>query len=190
MTASGTASDGAGGRFVGVGEWLERRALLSPDQIGLVDVATGARLSYRALNRRARALAALLAERYGVRQGDRVAALAANSPEYLDAFFACALLGAILTPLNWRLTTPELAGILRDCEPVALLHDSAQRGLAESSARAAGLPAPLIDMAGFPGDDPALAARAVPFATDDGEEIALILYTSGTTGVPKGAMLS
>ena len=190
MTSGGTASDGAGGRFVGVGEWLERRALLSPEQIGLVDVATGARLTYRTLNRRARALAALLAERYGVRQGDRVAALAANSPEYLDAFFACALLGAILTPLNWRLTTPELAGILRDCEPVALLHDEAQRGLAEASAHAAGLPMTLLDMASFPGDDAALAARAVPFATDDGEEIALILYTSGTTGVPKGAMLS
>lgn len=179
-----------GGRFVGVGEWLERRAQLSPERIGLVDVASGARLSYRTLNLRARALAAWLAERHGVRQGDRVAALAANSPEYLDALFACALLGAILTPLNWRLTPPELAGILRDCEPVALLCDEPQRALAEAGARAAGLAAPLVEMASFPGADAALAARAVPFASDDGEEIALILYTSGTTGVPKGAMLS
>ncbi|MGH2501680.1 MAG: AMP-binding protein, partial [Ktedonobacterales bacterium] len=113
MTERMTTSMPHGGRFVGVGEWLERRAQLSPERIGLVDVASGARLSYRTLNLRARALAAWLAERHGVRQGDRVAALAANSPEYLDALFACALLGAILTPLNWRLTPPELAGILR-----------------------------------------------------------------------------
>ena len=105
----------ASGAFVGVGEWLARREELSPNQIGLVDVASGARLTYRALNTRSRALATLLAERYGVRAGDRVAALAANSPKYLDAFFACALLGAILTPLNWRLTVPELAVILNDC---------------------------------------------------------------------------
>jgi len=190
MTTSASQGASHGGRFVGVGEWLERRAQLSPERIGLVDVASGARLSYRTLNLRARALAAWLAERHGVRQGDRVAALAANSPEYLDAFFACALLGAILTPLNWRLTPPELAGILRDCEPVALLCDEAQRALAEAGVRAAGLATPLLDMASFPGADAVLAARAAPFATDDGEEIALILYTSGTTGVPKGAMLS
>ncbi len=190
MTTSLSQSASHGRRFVGVGEWLERRAQLSPERIGLVDVASGARLSYRTLNLRARALAAWLAERHGVRQGDRVAALAANSPEYLDALFACALLGAILTPLNWRLTPPELAGILRDCEPVALLCDEPQRALAAAGVRAAGLAAPLVEMASFPGADAALAARAAPFGSDDGEEIALILYTSGTTGVPKGAMLS
>lgn len=190
MTTSLSQSASHGGRFVGVGEWLERRTQLSPERIGLVDVASGARLSYRTLNLRARALAAWLAERHGVRQGDRVAALAANRPEYLDALFACALLGAILTPLNWRLTPPELAGILRDCEPVALLCDEPQRAQAEAGARAAGLATPLVEMASFPGADAALAARAAPFASDDGEEIALILYTSGTTGVPKGAMLS
>ncbi len=189
MTTSGTFL-GYGGGFIGVGEWLERRAQFAPNQIGLVDVATGARLSYRTLNRRARALATTLAERQGVRQGDRVAALAANCPEYLDAFFACALLGAIFTPLNWRLTVAELAGILRDCEPVALLHDAAQRSQAEAAAHATGQPMTLLDMASFPGDDAEMAARASPFASRDGEEIALILYTSGTTGVPKGAMLS
>jgi fatty-acyl-CoA synthase len=179
----------ATGRFVGVGEWLARREELSPNRVGLVDVASGFRLTYRTLNTRARALAALLAERHGVRQGDRVAALAANSPEYLDAFFACALLGAILTPLNWRLTVPELTGILADCEPALLLHDAAYDGLARAAATARG-GLPLLSMEDFPGADTALASRAVPFLSDDGEEIALILYTSGTTGVPKGAMLS
>ncbi|MDE3231182.1 MAG: AMP-binding protein, partial [Chloroflexota bacterium] len=153
----------SGGTFIGVGEWLARREQLSPNRVGLVDVATGARLTYRALNTRCRALAALLAERHGVRAGDRVAILAANSPEYLDAFFACALLGAILTPLNWRLTVPELAVILRDCEPRLLLHDATHAALAHAAVAAQPGAAPL-DMAGFPGEDAALASRAIPFA--------------------------
>src|SRR6185437_6668856 len=122
--------------FTGVGEWLARREELTPDKIGLVDIATGQRYSYRTLNTRARALATLLHERYGVGQGDRVAVLAANAPEYLDAFFACALLGAILVPLNWRLTQRELATILGDCAPTLLLHDETYAAKAQETATA------------------------------------------------------
>lgn len=179
------------GTFVGVGEWLGRRAQLSPHRVGLVDVATGDRLTYRELDLRSRALATALAEQYGVRQGDRVAALAANCPEYLDALFACALLGAILVPLNWRLTVRELAAVVNDCEPRLLLHDAQYRESAEAVADATTSTRPiLLAMEAFPGADHGLAARAVPFESANGEEIALILYTSGTTGMPKGAMLS
>jgi fatty-acyl-CoA synthase len=229
--------------FVGVGEWLAEREALTPERVGLVDADTGERFTYRALNTRTRALAAMFAGEYDVRQGDRVAALAANAPEYLDAYFACALLGAILVPLNWRLTVRELAGILSDCTPVLLLHDethgakaaeaaaAASTNVADSSPSASALSSPsspsssapgrsgrgwpwgrretpglheaptaaprresrplrLLACDAFPGADEALAAQAVPFETADGEEPMLILYTSGTTGVPKGALLS
>ncbi len=216
--------------FIGVGEWLERRQALTPERIGLVDADSGERYSYRTLNTRARALAALLAREHGVRQGDRVAALAANAPEYLDAYFACALLGAILVPLNWRLTVRELTTLLNDCSPTLLLHDethhanaaevaAAVRAAPTTSATPANSapsrsgrgwpwgrretpnPTPnlittsqgvlrLLAFDAFPGADKSLAARAVPFQTADGEEPMLILYTSGTTGVPKGALLS
>lgn len=180
--------------FVGVGEWLARREQLTPEKIGLIDAETQTRLTYRTLNLRACALATLLQEQYGVQQGDRVAILALNAPEYLDAFFACALLGAILVPLNWRLTMRELMMLLSDCSPKMLLHDEThqQKAVEVSAAVNTGgtTSLQLLSLSAFPGAEVQLARRTVPFHTLNGEEPAVILYTSGTTGVPKGAMLS
>ncbi len=176
--------------FIGVGEWLARRAELTPDKLGLVDIETQTRLTYRDLNQRTRALATTLQEQYALQPGDRVAALALNRLEYLDAFFAVALLGAILVPLNWRLTARELGVILADCEPKLLLHDEQYSARAHEVASTLEQPTQLLSMSAFPGANAELAARAQPFQSPDGEEPMLILYTSGTTGTPKGAMLS
>ena len=178
--------------FINLGEWLARRELLTPDKIGLIESESGTRLTYRDLNLRARALATLLARRYRIRQGERVAVLALNAPEYLDAFFACALLGAVLVPLNWRLALPELVTILRDCEPELLLHDAshAQRASEIADGLRASSELALLAFADFPGAASDLAALAEPFVSADGEEPAVIVYTSGTTGVPKGAIRS
>jgi fatty-acyl-CoA synthase len=180
--------------FVGVGEWLARRAELTPAKIGLIDGETGARFTWWTLDLRARALAARLRDEYHVLQGDRVAVLARNAPEYLDALYACALLGAILVPLNWRLTRTELAALLNDSTPTVLLaddhHGDMARDVAQGvAARVTNRP-PVLRFGRFPGADESLAAHAEPFTTADGEEPLLLLYTSGTTGIPKGALLS
>lgn len=176
--------------FLGVGEWLARRAELTPAKIGLVDGETGARYTWQTLDLRARSLATVLRERYGVAQGDRVAVLALNAPEYLDAFYACALLGAILVPLNWRLTAVELAALLDDSAPKVVLADERYADTARNvAARQFASPA-VLPFADFPGEDETLAAGTTPFVTADGEEPVLLLYTSGTTGIPKGALLS
>jgi fatty-acyl-CoA synthase len=166
-----------------VGDWLAKRELLTPDKIALIDAATGERSTYRQWNARANAVAHLLRQRLGVQKGDRVAVLAANAPEYLDLLFAVGKLGAILVPLNWRLTVRELEIILRDCAPTVLFHDDTYAENARQVGELPGIPLARL------GDQ---AETSAPITTPDLtlEDPFLILYTSGTTGVPKGALLS
>ncbi len=103
-------------------DWLAKRDLLTPDKVAIVDAATGARTTYRELARRAERLAGALAGECGIGPGDRVAILAHNDPAHFDLLFALGKLGAILAPLNWRLTVPELAPLLRDCTPRVLVY--------------------------------------------------------------------
>ena len=178
-----------------VGDWLGRRALLTPHKIALVDAATGVRYSYSDLNERAARVAWLLRGELGVRPGDRVAMLATNRVEYLDLLFACGKLGAILVPLNWRLALPELEYILGDCSPRALVYASGYAPVVADLRPGLNIPhyTP-IDGADSPasiaaalaeiGETPEIASEV------DLEDAALILYTSGTTGRPKGAILS
>src|SRR5258708_4939516 len=145
--------------FIHLGEWLAQRELLTPEKVGLIDSETGARFTYRMLNRRARALATYLEHQYHIQQGERVAVLAFNAPEYLDAFFACALLGAILVPLNWRLTARELRIILNDCKPKLLLHDlshTERAGEVASTLHNAVSPLSMFSFGDFPGESVAL----------------------------------
>src|SRR5215216_5361180 len=106
-----------------IGDYLGRRALYTPDQLAVVDAGKVPHrtFTYSELNNRANRLANWLRDGAGIQQGDRVAILAYNGVEYLDAFFACGKLGAILVALNWRLHWRELQQLIDKTEPKVMI---------------------------------------------------------------------
>lgn len=175
---------------------LGERARLSPEKCALVFVPTGERFRYRELDARATRVAAFLRDRLGLVKGDRVALLAHNRVEYVDLFFAAAKAGLVLVPLGTRLTPHELAFIVRNAdvsalvyggdfvETVAALRDEATvpRRIALDAPAAEGDLSLAAELAALP-DAPFERTRC------DGEDLHLLLYTSGTTGKPKGVMV-
>jgi fatty-acyl-CoA synthase len=157
-----------------LGRWLADRARTTPDRVG-IDYRDR-EVTYRELDDAANRLASWFAER-GLRRGDRVATLTGNTPEHVAVFFACARLGLILAPLSWRLTGPELAYQLGDSEPAVFLVEPEYSELAEATGEKF---EPLV----IDGGD---GARRDVAADDDA---LLLVYTSGTTGKPKGALLT
>jgi len=162
---------------------IAKRAALTPHGVALEDAATGRALTYAELDARAGRAAALMADR-GVGGGDRVALLSRNRIEFFETLFGCAKLGAVLVPLNWRMPPAELDGLIADAEPVLLFHGAGEA----DAARALAAPPPAVD---FDRDYEALLADAPvrrwrlrwPAASTW-----YLLYTSGTTGLPKGVI--
>ena len=174
----------------GIGEWPHRRRVKSAGVPALIFGEV--ELSYDQLAVRVDRLANGLHER-GVRTGDRVAYLGNNHPALVEAMFGVTLAGAILVPLNTRLSVPELAYMLRDSGAGTLFF----AGDLEARARAAADDAGVVRLVGV--DDagrdgmPALIAAAGsghPACRSSLDDPALIIYTSGTTGRPKGAVLT
>ncbi len=164
-------------------DWIGHHADLSPDSVALVDDGRDLTLTYADLEDQSRRLAGWMAAN-GVGAGDRVAMLAGNTTDVFEALFACAKLTAILVPLNWRLAVPELQFIVDDCRPQALIYEDTY------AAASAALNAPVKLQLGADyaaakaGADPATVGPVT--ATHD--DAWAILYTSGTTGHPKGAI--
>jgi fatty-acyl-CoA synthase len=172
-------------RNEGVGSWTLRRARMSPHRTAIVH--DGREWTYAQLHERATRLAYGLAS-LGVRHGDRVAYLGPNHPTLLESLFATGQLGGVFVPLNWRLATPELAYVLRDSGARVLVFAAAQASAAArlrelADVRAVGLGDDYERLLHTGGGEP-LDEHVDP------DETCMILYTSGTTGRPKGAMLT
>ena len=169
-------------------DWIAHHAEGRGDKTALVDLATQRRLTYRTLDERIDRLAAHLAS-LGVSRGERVAVLAPNTTDMLEVQFACFRLAAIFVPLNTRLTVHELKFILSDASPMLLLFDHEFEAMAHQLQKLCEI-ARLLQF-GAPYETALAASQRLPahevVCLDD---ISTILYTSGTTGKPKGAMVT
>ncbi len=173
-----------------------KRAELTPDRVAVVELETGARYTYRALNARTNRLANFMREKLGVQKGDRVSFLAKNSIVHLDLLYGLPKLGAIFAPLNWRLTARELTYIIKDLEPKVLLCEPEFAPILDEMKHQievehiVSLRGADIQGAWNYEAEVAAASTAEPWQPAmDGETPFAILYTSGTTGYPKGAII-
>ena len=169
-------------RNLGIGSWPARRAAISPDRLALIygDRST----TYATLHDRVSRLASQLLSA-GAGAGDRVAYLGPNHPAFVETMFATYAIGGIFVPLNFRLTAPEIDYQLRDSGAKLLVYGP-ECAATVSACAASPATVPLDAYEKFLGDGKP-AAHDVPVTLDDP---ACILYTSGTTGRPKGAVLT
>ncbi|MEU6539685.1 long-chain fatty acid--CoA ligase [Streptomyces sp. NPDC047000] len=182
-------------RNQGLGSWPARRARRTPEHTAWVH--QGRRTGYRELHRRVQLLAAALRGR-GVRRGDRVAYLGENHPAFLETLFAAGLLGAVFVPLNTRSSADEIGYVLADSGSTVLVrtarHDESVTALHDR------LPVRLPVTLGSPGAgevgyEELLGGNGAERDEDLDEPVGhddacLIMYTSGTTGRPKGVVLT
>jgi fatty-acyl-CoA synthase len=187
-----------------IGDWLERGERYWPDNVAVVDVAKGeaGRFTYRQLNQRANKLANWLRDAAGVQRGDRVGMLALNGVEFLDAFFACGKLGAIFTPYNWRSHWRELVDLIEVTQPKVLIYsDDFKANIAKIEQATRDQQYAIrsylhLDGGGISGSLPYEAtlqsAQETPVTNElvDAEDIICLIFTGGTTGLPKGAQIS
>ncbi|RME07700.1 MAG: long-chain fatty acid--CoA ligase [Anaerolineae bacterium] len=180
-----------------IGDYLGRRELYTPDKLAFVDAGKSPewRLTYRQANRRANKLANWLRAQ-GIGKGDRVAILARDGVEHLDLFFACGKLGAVHTALNWRLHWRELLEIFHNVQPKILLFSDDFRAGVEQLVAHYPLQLLHLDGDGLPGslhfESTLQAAPDEPVTCEDleAEDIAALIFTGGTTGLPKAAQVS
>ena len=196
-------------------DWLGKRAELTPNQLAVIEELGSRRLTYWDLHQRAETLASFLYHELGVREGDRLVIMAGNRLEHLDLLFAAQKLSAIFVPLNVRLSVPEIQSILTDCQAKLLFYEDE---LVETLVRVRNqADLQFVRLAGKKGklgfgsgtrtgtgtaDEHSwlgkwdyeqilsFACQEFPRPKRSMESEWLILYTGGTTGIPKGAILS
>ncbi|MBR0829305.1 long-chain fatty acid--CoA ligase [Bradyrhizobium manausense] len=172
-------------------DWIAHHSRRTPDKTAVLDLASGRRFTYFEFNDRIARLATHLRDALKVSRGDRVAVLALNTTDTLEVQFACGRLGAVFLPLNTRLTVPELQFIASDASPKVMIYDTDLAETALSVATLCNVASALL--LGPGGSYEAGIAAGKPLARAEDvtlDDISTIMYTSGTTGHPKGAIIT
>ncbi len=184
-----------------IGLFITKRAQLNPNTEAIVDITSGKRLTYPQLNARCNQVANGLTGG-GLDVGDRVATLLMNGPEFVELFFGAAKVGGVTVALNWRLVADELSFILTDSGATTLVFGTAFNDVVTELHRR-GTDGTQISRwlhVGDTADRPAFAegyeemlstaSSHEPECTASDDDLLFIMYTSGTTGLPKGVMHS
>jgi fatty-acyl-CoA synthase len=178
-----------------VTDWLEKRAQLTPDRVALIDQDSGTETTFAEWDQRVNRTANYLRS-LGVGKGDRVAVYASNCAEYLDLFWTAPKLGAILQNLNWRLTVHELQGIVDAGGPKVLIYSEDWAAQAAELCAACGSIETVVALSKPRDGERDFAERdGHSSAAEQRPELEMddpwgIYYTGGTTGLPKGAVLT
>jgi fatty-acyl-CoA synthase len=178
------------------GDWVSHRAQRSPNSVALEDADSGATTTWGQLGDRVGRLAGVLVGPGRVGRGDRVVVLSENDSRNFELQFACMRLGAIYVPLNWRLSRAELSALVGNCAPALIVHDNNFSETAEQLVREGGGVArrlswgesELVDL-----DYETALAGADSVGPSQGnllDDPSHILYTSGSTGIPKGVTIT
>jgi len=180
-------------------DWLAFHADRTPEKLAVIDQGTGRRFTYGEINNRAARLAAYLKKAWSVEPGDRLAILGKNSTDYFEYQFACIKLGAMMLPLNWRLAEPELLFILNDSGAKGIFYDAEFEARIPGLLKGSSLKGRLRLDAFQPGTDDAPVYERILEETTDRivmdpqttlDTLMGIMYTAGTTGHPKGVLIS
>lgn len=177
------------------GDILGERARLTPDHVAVVYVPTGERITYGDLNRRSTACARAWIHTLGLKKGDRVAVLSNNRPEFLEIYFAAIKAGIVLVPLGTKLTPREVEYILWDAGVRALIHANCCAEAVRVLSRRVQLDHWIaLDESVHTMDQSYTTVREAspssgPLPPCEPEDLCALLYTSGTTGRPKGVMI-
>lgn len=174
-------------------DWIAHHSLMAPHSMAALDLASGRRFTYAQYDARITRAALWMKAAFGVKRGDRVAVLSMNDTDVFELQFACQRLGAIFMPLNWRLAVPELEFIARDSVPVLMVYGTEFTEAAREVQKLTSIPY-IASLAHGAASDYEAGLAAATGTLDhqalDLDDTWTIMYTSGTTGRPKGAQIT
>lgn len=170
-------------------DWLKKWAMYSPEKLYLREYSTGSEFTFEQTNDRVDTLAALLQNEYHLQPGERIAIFSKNSLFYVELYLAAIRTGTILVPLNFRLTAPELEGLIRDAAPRLVLYQEELKdtlpGYVHTNTSVTAVSVEQIK------DSMQQSAAMLPGKVSVNDDtVTMILYTAGTTGIPKGVMIT